>query len=90
MDDSGEIYEALLYGTPEKQQALLKAIAFEEKAEKILSGTFINRYNLSSASSVQSAIKRLLDNDLITTENNIYQINDRFFSMWIRQKFRKG
>lgn len=90
MDDSGEIYEALLYGTPEKQQALLKAIAFEEKVEKILSGTFINRYNLSSASSVQSAIKRLLDNDLITTENNIYQINDRFFSMWIRQKFRKG
>lgn len=91
VDDGGEVYEALLYGIPEKQQALLKALAFEGKAEKIQSGGFIRKYGLTSASSTQSAAKRLLDTNLISTENSTqYIINDRFFGMWIRKKFGKG
>lgn len=87
LDDNGEIYESIIYGIPEKQRGLLKALACEGKAEKIQSGVFIKKYNLPSASSVQSATKRLLDSDLITTENNnSYSVSDRFFAMWIRQK----
>lgn len=87
LDDSGEIYESILYGIPEKQRGLLKALACEGKAERIQSGAFIKKYNLSSASSVQSAAKRLLDNDLITTENNgFYSISDRFLGMWLKRK----
>jgi predicted transcriptional regulator len=87
LDDSGEIYESILYGIPEKQRGLLKALACEGKAERIQSGAFIKKYNLSSASSVQSAAKRLLDSDLITTENNnFYSISDRFLAMWLKRK----
>lgn len=87
IDDSGEIYEALLYGVSEKQQGLLKAIALSGKADKIQSAEFIKRYGLPSASAVQSAAKRLLENDLITIENGMYQMNDRFFGMWICKNF---
>ena len=91
LDDNGEIYEAIYYGIPEKQRELLKALACEGKFDKIQSGVFIKKYNLSSASSVQSAAKRLLDNDLITIENNgLYSISDRFLSMWLRQRLGRG
>lgn len=87
LDDNGEIYESILYGIPEKQRGLLKALACEGKAERIQSGAFIKKFNLSSASSVQSAAKRLLDSDLITTENNnFYSISDRFLGMWLKRK----
>lgn len=87
LDDNGEIYESILYSVPEKQRRLLGALAREGKAEKIQSGTFIKKYNLSSASSVQSAAERLLDCDLITTENNnLYSISDRFLGMWLQRK----
>ena len=88
VDDNGEIYEALLYGVSEKQQRLLKAIAFEGKAGKIQSGDFVRRYGLQSSSAVQSAAKRLLDNDLITVEDEKYRLDDRFFAMWIRKNFK--
>ncbi|QIU94584.1 AAA family ATPase [Bacteroides faecium] len=91
LDDNGEIYEAIYYGIPEKQRELLKALACEGKFDKIQSGVFIKKYNLPSASSVQSAAKRLLDNDLITIENNgLYSISDRFLSMWLRQRLGRG
>ena len=88
VEDNGEIYKALLYGVPEKQQRLLKAIAFEGKAEKIQSGDFVRRYGLQSPSAAQSAAKRLLDNDLITVENGTYRLDDRFFSLWLRKTFK--
>lgn len=87
IDDSGEIYEALLYGVSEKQQRVLKAIALVGKADKIQSAEFVKRYGLSSASAVQAATKRLLENDLITIEGGMYQMNDRFFGMWICKNF---
>lgn len=91
LDDNGEIYESIYYGIPEKQRGLLKALACEGKVDKIQSGAFIKKYNLPSASSVQSAAKRLLDNDLITMENNgLYSISDRFLGMWLRQRLGKG
>lgn len=81
--DNEDIYASLLYGLPEKQQRLLKAIAVEGKASQMQSAAFVKKYNLSSASSVQSAANKLLDKDLITQELNYYAVNDRFFGMWL-------
>ncbi len=86
LNDNGEIYESLIYSISEKQQQLLKAIAMEEKVAKPQSAEFIGKYHLSSASSVQSAIKRLIDKDLITIYQNQYMINDRFLSAWLKRK----
>lgn len=78
-------YERMLSHIPARQQELLKAIAQENRVEKIMSGQFIRKYGLSSSSSVQNAIKRLLDMDLVTLDNKQYFIDDIFFRMYLRR-----
>ena len=83
--DNEDVYESILYGLSEKQQMVLKAIAFEGKASQIQSAEFVNKYRLASPSSVQSAVEKLLGKDLITIEKRTYRVDDRFFAMWLKQ-----
>lgn len=87
--DNEDVYESILYGLSEKQQMVLKAIAFEEKASQIQSAEFVNKYHLTSPSSVQSAVEKLLEKDLITIEKRTYRVDDRFFAMWLKQTLAK-
>lgn len=67
-----------------KQKMLLKAIAHEGTARQLTSAQFLRKYNLPSASSVQSAAQGLLDKDIITrNEDGSYRIYDFFLSQWI-------
>lgn len=77
------IFREILSNIPEKQKEVLYAIAKEGEAERITSAQFIKRHNLSSASSVQSAIKKLLEKDIITEISKVYSITDKLFAMWI-------
>lgn len=83
--DNEDVYESILYGLSEKQQMVLKAIAFEEKASQIQSAGFVSKHHLTSPSSVQSAVEKLLEKDLITIEKRSYRVDDRFFAIWLRQ-----
>ena len=60
------IFREILSNIPEKQKELLYAIAKVGEAENVTSAKFIKRYSLTSASSVQSATKKLLEKDIIT------------------------
>ena len=80
------IYDDMMYQLPEKQSMVLYAIAKEEKAQKITSGKFIRKYGLLSPSSVKAAVPALIDKGLITSENGIYQIYDKFFQLWLKKK----
>lgn len=68
---------------PEKQRNVFKAIALEGTAKNVLSAAFIQKYRLQSSSSVSSALKALLNKDLITQENGAYSIYDQFFALWL-------
>lgn len=68
-----------------KQKMLLYAIAEEGVAKQITSADFIKRHKLPSASSVQSAIKRLLSDDYVVEDAKQFRVNDRFFRLWIRR-----
>ena len=83
---SSDSYESLLYQMPEKQRLLFMAIAKEGKATEITGGRFIKKYSLSSASSVNSAMKGLLDKDFITFYKGVYSVYDQFFALWLRFK----
>lgn len=76
-------FREILSNIPEKQKALLYAIAGEGEAERITSSDFIKRHGLTSASSVQSAAKKLLEKDIITETNKVFSVTDKLFSMWI-------
>lgn len=75
-----------------KPKELLIAIAKEGKAQRVTSGDFVRRHHLNSTSSVQSAIKQLLEDDWITYDadekgNRQYMLSDLFLSYWIKQQF---
>jgi hypothetical protein len=80
-------YKDILSRIPPKQKIVLQAIAKENIAQNITSSKFIKKYNLNSASSVQSAVKLLLKNDLITQTDNTYRVYDYFFSEWLAEVF---
>ena len=80
-------YKDLLSRLAPKQKMVLQAIAKEGKASGIMSSAFIRKYNLSSASSVQSAIKPLLKNDWVTQDGDTYWVYDYFFAEWLRKEY---
>ena len=63
---------------------VLIAICKEGKAMEITSSKFLNTYKLT-ASSVQGAIKGLLEKDFVTNELGVYSVYDRFFDIWLRR-----
>jgi len=79
-------YEDLLYQLPEKQRVILQSIAKEGKAKGITSTNFVKKYHLVSASSVNSAVKALLERDLLTVSMGVYQVYDLFLELWIQRK----
>ena len=85
LDSYSFTYSELLYQLPEKQKELLIAICKEGKATALTFGKFIHKYSLPSSSSVQSALKGLLEKDFVTKEGAFYMVYDRFFSLWLRR-----
>lgn len=81
------IFREILSNIPEKQKELLYAIAKEGEAERITSAAFIKRHSLASASSVQSAMKKLLEKDIITEINKVFSVTDKLFAMWMNRMY---
>lgn len=87
IDSYDTIFREILSNIPEKQKELLYAIALDGEASAITSAAFVRKHSLSSASSVQSAVKKLLEKDLITENGKIYAVSDKFFGIWISTQF---
>lgn len=80
-------YEETLFRLPERQKGLLVAISKEGKATAITSGAFVKKYKLTSPSSVQAALKGLLEKDFITSEHGNYAVYDKFFAIWLNENY---
>jgi len=80
-------YSEILFRLPEKQKELLLAIAQEPEARAVTSGEFIAKYSLSSASSVQSALKGLAEKDFVVRTGDSYRIYDNFFAIWLKENY---
>lgn len=76
-------YSETLFRLPARQKELLIAIAKEGNAREITSAEFVKEHSLTSSSSVQSAIRGLLDKDFVTLERGAYHVYDKFLSLWI-------
>jgi hypothetical protein len=57
------------------------------ESTKITSGTFIKKHDLHSSGSVQTSASQLFDKEIITQENNVYSVYDRFFGLWLNRVF---
>lgn len=83
---ASDSYEAILRQMPEKQRNVLLAISAEGEARNVRGGAFSKKYHLPSPSSVNSAVKGLLEKDFITQTDDAYIVYDRFFDIWLRRQ----
>ena len=84
--ESTYTYENLLAAYPASNIRLLKAIAKAGCVREINSGDFITEYKLRAASSVNSALKRLIDREMVYKTVDGYIVYDRFMAIWLRQQ----
>ena len=45
----------------------------------------VKRYPLSSASSVQKSAQALMEKQLLTHQQGVYEVYDKFMSEWLQQ-----
>ena len=81
--DNGTIYADLLYQLTAKQKELLIAINKEGKVKAVTGSKFIKKYHLTAASSVQTTVRSLMDKQLLTSHLGVYEVYDKFFSIWL-------
>lgn len=77
-------------GLTENQKRVLAAIAKEEHVRKVNTSAFINRYQLSTASVVNAAIRKLLKEDIITVDLKEYSIPDKFLWLWMNRQYNNA
>jgi hypothetical protein len=85
IESNDTIFREILSNIPEKHKELLYAIAAEGEVQQIMSSQFIRRHSLTSASSVQAALKKLLERDYITVIDKTYSVTDKLFGHWLRR-----
>ena len=81
------VYEETISRLPEKQTITLIALAKNGPTKSITSAAFVERYNLQSASTVQSAMKGLLEKDFVTVEKGVYSVYDIFMDYWMERMY---
>jgi len=79
-------FQNMLCRYSDRQRALLLAVAKEGKVSGILSAKFIGSHRLGSSSSVQAALNALLQDESIVRNANVYQVGNRFFSLWLAKR----
>jgi AAA+ ATPase superfamily predicted ATPase len=84
IDENSYAYQTLLAAYSHGSVRLLKAIAKEGVVLEINSGEFIARHGLKAASSVNSALRRLIDRELVYKSPAGYMVYDRFMALWLR------
>lgn len=80
-------YEETMFRMPEKQKMVLIALAKNGPSQAITSSAFLRKFGLPSASTVQSAVRGLLEKDFVTYERGIYTVYDLFLGYWIQKEF---
>ena len=82
LENEGTFQTFLRLVTP-IQAKVLYAIASEGTIKEIQGKSFLTKYQLGAASTVKTAVKSLVEKELLLDNNGEYQIYDRFFGIWL-------
>ena len=85
INQNEEAYKDVLYQLTARQRDLLVAVSRERKAKHITGSAFIKRYHLTTASSVQKSAQALTEKQLLTHQQGIYEVYDKFMSEWLER-----
>lgn len=83
MLENGHKYSETLSRLSLPQKELLLAIAADGRAQRVTSSQFVKRHHLKSASSVQTAMRKLMELSIVTMEKNEYYVEDQLLQRWL-------
>lgn len=83
MQENGHRYSEMLSRLTLPQKELLLAVAADGRAQRITSSQFVKRHRLKSASSVQAAMRKLMEFGIVTVDKNEYFIEDQLLKRWL-------
>ena len=83
IEEQAMAYQNYCAWLTENQQLLLLAIANESLVSSPLSQQFISTHHLPATSSVKTALKALVDKQLVSKTPKGYLVSDRFFAKWL-------
>lgn len=86
VDENEATFQTFMRLVTPAQTKILKAIAKEGSVQQTLSQSFISQYGLHATSTIRSAVKALVEKELILDVQGAYQIYDRFFGLWLKSK----
>lgn len=84
IEESSERYRQQLGQMTERQKDVLYAIAKEGRAERVMSVAFLKSHNIPSASIMQAALRKLIDQDFVTTDAGAYMISDPMLEIYLQ------
>ena len=85
VDENEATFQTFIRLISPAQVKLLRAISAEGVVQQILNQSFISKYHLGATSTVSSALKALVEKELVLDIKGNYQVYDRFFSHWLKR-----
>ncbi len=85
LEEQESVYQGQLVLLTNNQIGLMKAVASAGVVKNINANEFIRTYSLKTPSSVNAALKTLLDKELLYITPEGYRVYDRFFGMWLKK-----
>lgn len=86
LDESEDYYVNYKKILPEFQWKLMRAIALENGATGMTSKNFIQNYELSTHGTIQTALKSLIEKEMVIEDDNKYYIQDVFLEKWLQKR----
>lgn len=87
LQQEGPIFNQLTQLLTKNQLRLLVAIAKDGFVEYPQSKAFIDRHELGAASTVGSALKTMVDRELVAYENTGYFVHEVLFARWMQELY---
>ncbi|MGM9869335.1 MAG: ATP-binding protein [Sodaliphilus sp.] len=86
IDENEATYQTFMRLIPTAQRQLLQAIACEGRAEGLQGKAFAMKHQLGGASTIRQGTKALVEKELVIEHDGKYEVQDRFFGIWLRRK----
>ena len=85
VDENEATFQTFMRLVTPAQAKLLRAIAKEGSVQQALGQSFISQYQLGATSTISSAVKTLVEKELVLDAQGAYQVYDRFFALWLKR-----
>ena len=86
VDNRNLVFFDLLRSQSDTSRAVLRAVAADGIVSAPTGKDFLKRHALGAASSVATALKNLVDRELVYRAETGYMVYDRLFALWLQRK----